>query len=172
MPDALHKYAAGNGYLEKSCVLDIRGNSGIDQYIHQSQNFGQYGWFYSCHRYRQRCCVSSSVLCCGVIVPACPLFFGKTHCRLLSVILDIFLIVLIVVTFVVWMAPVLEPYDVPNFNVAHEMYPVVLTRLMIFEWLFYCFFCRSSKNAAQLRVSKPWFWGSTHLRFWIFFMFR
>jgi len=38
------------------------------------------------------------------------------------------------------MAPILEPYDVPNFNIVHEMYPVVLTRLMIFEWLFYCFF--------------------------------
>ena len=52
----------------------------------------------------------------------------------------IFLIVLIVVTFVVWMAPILEPYDVPNFNGVSEMYPVVLIRLVIFEWLFYCFF--------------------------------
>jgi hypothetical protein len=52
----------------------------------------------------------------------------------------IFLIVLVVVSFVVWMAPILEPCDVPNFNSVHEMYPVVLTRLMIFEWLFYCFF--------------------------------
>ena len=52
----------------------------------------------------------------------------------------IFLIVLIVVTFVVWMAQILEPYDVPNFNGVREMYPVVLIRLMIFEWLFYCFF--------------------------------
>ena len=52
----------------------------------------------------------------------------------------IFLIVLVVVSFVFWMAPILEPYDVPNFNSVHEMYPVVLTRLMIFEWLFYCFF--------------------------------
>ena len=52
----------------------------------------------------------------------------------------IFLIVLIVVTFVVWMSPILEPYDVPNFNGVREMYPVVLIRLVIFEWLFYCFF--------------------------------
>ena len=52
----------------------------------------------------------------------------------------IFLIVLIVVTFVVWMAPILEPYNVPNFNGVSEMYPVVLIRLVIFEWLFYCFF--------------------------------
>jgi hypothetical protein len=43
MPDALHKYAAGNGYPEKSCVLDVRGSSGIDQYIRQSQKFGQHG---------------------------------------------------------------------------------------------------------------------------------
>ena len=52
----------------------------------------------------------------------------------------IFLIVLIVVTFVVGMAPILEPYNVPNFNGVSEMYPVVLIRLVIFEWLFYCFF--------------------------------
>ena len=52
----------------------------------------------------------------------------------------IFLIVLIVVAFVVWMAPILEPYNVPNFNGVDEMYPVVLFRLVIFEWLFYCFF--------------------------------
>ena len=52
----------------------------------------------------------------------------------------IFLIVLIVVSFVVWMAPILEPYNVPNFNGVGEMYPVVLIRLVIFEWLFYCFF--------------------------------
>ena len=52
----------------------------------------------------------------------------------------IFLIVLIVVKFVVWMAPILEPYNVPNFNAVFEMYPVVLIRLVIFEWLFYCFF--------------------------------
>lgn len=52
----------------------------------------------------------------------------------------IFLIVLIVVKFVVWMAPILEPYNVPNFNAVYEMYPVVLIRLVIFEWLFYCFF--------------------------------
>ena len=67
----------------------------------------------------------------------------------------IFLIVLIVVTFVVWMAPILEPYNVPNFNGVYEMYPVVLIRLVIFEWLFYCFLYRSSKNAAQRRISKP-----------------
>ena len=44
----------------------------------------------------------------------------------------IFLIVLIVVTFVVWMAPILELYNVPNFNGVYEMYPVVLIRLVIF----------------------------------------
>ena len=49
------------------------------------------------------------------------------------------MIVLIVVTFVVWMAPILELYNVPNFNGVYEMYPVVLIRLVIFEWLFYCF---------------------------------
>ena len=38
------------------------------------------------------------------------------------------------------MAPILEPYDVPNLNGVGEMYPVVLIRLFIFEWLFYCFF--------------------------------
>jgi hypothetical protein len=38
------------------------------------------------------------------------------------------------------MAPILEPYNVPNFNGVVEMYPVVLFRLVIFEWLFYCFF--------------------------------
>ena len=42
--------------------------------------------------------------------------------------------------FVVWMAPILEPYNVPNLNGVDEMYPVVLIRLVIFEWLFYCFF--------------------------------
>ena len=38
------------------------------------------------------------------------------------------------------MAPILEPYNVPNFNGVDEMYPVVLISLVIFEWLFYCFF--------------------------------
>jgi len=38
------------------------------------------------------------------------------------------------------MAPILEPYDVPNLNGVGEMYLVVLIRLVIFEWLFYCFF--------------------------------
>ena len=38
------------------------------------------------------------------------------------------------------MAPILEPYNVPNFNGVGEMYSVVLIRLLIFEWLFYCFF--------------------------------
>ena len=38
------------------------------------------------------------------------------------------------------MAPILERYNVPNFNGVDEMYPVVLIRLVIFEWLFYCFF--------------------------------
>jgi hypothetical protein len=33
----------------------------------------------------------------------------------------IFLIVLIIVSFVVWMAPILEPYNVPNFNGVNEM---------------------------------------------------
>ena len=45
----------------------------------------------------------------------------------------IFLIVFVVVAFVVWMAPILEPYNVPNFNSIGEMYPVVLIRLVIFE---------------------------------------
>ena len=139
MPDALHKYAAGDGYPEKSDVLDVRGSSGFDQYIRQSQKFGHMGWFYSCHGYHQRCCGDLRVLSCGVVVPACTPFFGKAHCRLLSAILDIF-DVLIVVTFDVWMAPILEPYNVPNFNGVSEMYPVVLIRLVIFEWLFYCFF--------------------------------
>ena len=66
-------------------------------------------------------------------------FFGKTHVVYYPL-FWIFLIVLIVVTFVVWKAPILGHYDVPNFNSVHEMYPVVLTRLMIFEWLLYCFF--------------------------------
>ena len=38
------------------------------------------------------------------------------------------------------MAPILEPYNVPNFNGVDEIYPVVLIPLVIFEWLFYCFF--------------------------------
>lgn len=52
----------------------------------------------------------------------------------------IFLIVFVVVQFVVWMAPILDPYSVPHFGSWTEMYPVVLVRLIIFEWLFYCFF--------------------------------
>jgi hypothetical protein len=67
-------------------------------------------------------------------------FFSEKRTVVYFPLFWIFLIVLIVVTFVVWMAPILEPYDVPNFNGVHEMYPVVLIRLMIFEWPFYCFF--------------------------------
>lgn len=51
-----------------------------------------------------------------------------------------FLSILLVVTFVVCMASILDPYDVPHLNGVREMYPVVLIRLMIFKWLFYCFF--------------------------------
>ena len=60
----------------------------------------------------------------------------------------IFLIVLIVVTFVVWMPPILEPYNFPNFNGVDEMYLVVLIRLVIFEWLFIACSDQSLKNAA------------------------
>ena len=139
MPDALHKYAAGDRYSKKPCVLDVRGSGGFDQYICQSQKFGHMGWFYSCHGYHQRCCGDLRVLSCVVVVPACTPFFGK-RTVVYYPLFWIFLIVLIVVTFVVWMAPILEPYNVPNFNGVSEMYPVVLIRLVIFEWLFYCFF--------------------------------
>ena len=90
MPHALHKYAEGHGYPEKSSVLDVRGSGGFDQYIYQSQKFGHMGWFYSCHRYRQHCCGALPILSCGVALLACTFFFGKTHCRLISTILDFF----------------------------------------------------------------------------------
>jgi hypothetical protein len=67
-------------------------------------------------------------------------FFSEKRTVVYYPLFWIFLIVLIVVAFVVWMAPILEPYNVPNFNGVVEMYPVVLFRLVIFEWLFYCFF--------------------------------
>lgn len=67
-------------------------------------------------------------------------FFSEKRTVVYYPLFWIFLIVLIVVAFVVWMAPILEPYNVPNFNGVDEMYPVVLFRLVIFEWLFYCFF--------------------------------
>ena len=63
------------------------------------------------------------------------------------------MIVLIIVKFVVWMAPILEPYDVPNFNRVHEMNPVVLIRLVIFEWLFYYLFVPIiAKRVATQRI--------------------
>ena len=139
MPHALHKYAEGHGYPEKSNVLDVRGSGGFDQYIYQSQKFGHMGWFYSCHRYRQHCCGALRILSCGVALLACT-FFSEKRAVVYYPLFWIFLIVLIVVAFVVWMAPILEPYNVPNFNGVDEMYPVVLFRLVIFEWLFYCFF--------------------------------
>ena len=160
MPEALHKYVAGNGILEKSCVLDVRGSSGIDQYIHQSQKFGQLGWFYSCHRNRQRCCVYLCVLSCGVIVPACAPFFVE-RTVVYYPLFWIFLIVLIVVIFVVWMAPILEPHDVPNFNGVRETYPVVLIRLMIFEWLFY-FFCADHRKTQRNSGYRNRGFGGSH----------
>ena len=63
----------------------------------------------------------------------------------------IFLIVFVVVAFVVWMAPILEPYNVPNFNSIGEMYPVVLIRLVIFEWLFFCTDHRKTRHNAGYR---------------------
>jgi len=94
-------------------------------------------------------------------------FFRKNALSFIIRYSGYFLIVLIVVTFVVWMARILELYDVPNFNGVDEKYPVVLIRLVIFEWLFYCFLCRSSKNEVDPRISKPWLWGITHLRYGI-----
>jgi len=67
-------------------------------------------------------------------------FVPETRTAIYYPLVWIFLIIYVVVQFVVWMAPILAPYNVPNFSSVAEMYPVVLVRLMIFEWLFYCFF--------------------------------
>ena len=80
------------------------------------RNLDNWGGFIRVTGYRQRCCGSVCVVSCGVIVPACTPLFGKTHGRLLSAVLDIFNCSDRRFTFVVWMAPILEPYDVPNFN--------------------------------------------------------
>ena len=84
----------------------------------------------------------------------------------------IFLIVLIVFTFVVWMARILEPYDIPNFNAVDEMYPLVSIRLVIFEWLFNCFFVPIIEKRGATKDIETVVLGIKHLRFLIFFMFR
>ena len=92
--------------------------------------------------------VTGIVSVAAVLYVSCDVGLLYLHARLFSEkrtvvyypLFWIFLIVLVVVSFVVCMAPILELYDVPNFNGVGEMYPVVLIRLVIFEWLFYCFF--------------------------------
>ena len=113
--DALHKYAAGNRYPEKSDVLDVCGSGGFVR-------------------------VTGIISVAAVLYVSCHVRLLYLHARLFSEkrivvyypLFWIFLIVLIVVTFAVWMAPILEPYNVPNFNGVDEMYPVVLIRLVIF----------------------------------------
>ena len=74
----------------------------------------------------------------------------------------IFLIFLIVVTFVVWMAPIVEPHNVPNFNGVRETYPVVLIRLVIFEWLFYCFFVPIIEKRGTTQDIETVVFGGSH----------
>ncbi|MGB0772423.1 MAG: hypothetical protein ACPGQK_08590 [Paracoccaceae bacterium] len=98
--------------------------------------------------------VASIVSIAAVLYVSCHVGLLYPHARLFSekrtvvyyALFWIFLIVFIVVAFVVWMAPILEPCDVPNFNGVDEMYPVVLIHLVIFEWLFYYFFADHRKT--------------------------
>jgi hypothetical protein len=113
--DALHKYAAGNRYPEKSDILDVCGSGGFDQYVRQSQKFGYMGWIVR---------VTGIISVAAVLYVSCHVRLLYLHAGLFSEkriivyypLFWIFLIVLIVVTFAVWMAPILEPYNVPNFN--------------------------------------------------------
>ena len=111
------------------------------------------------------------VVSCGLLYLHARLFSEK-RTVVYYPLLWIFLIVLVVVSFVVWMAPILEPYNVPNFNGVGEMYPVVLIRLVIFEWLFYCFFVPIIEKRGTTQDIETVVLGITYLRFWIFCMFR
>ena len=139
MPDALYEYAAGHRYPENPAFwMFVAAVVLINTFI-SPRNLDTWGGFIR---------VTGIVSVAAVIYVSCHVGLLYLHARLFSEkrtvvyypLFWIFLIVLIVVTFVVWMAPILEPYNVPNFNGVSEMYPVVLIRLVIFEWLFYCFF--------------------------------
>ena len=107
--------------------------------------------------------VTGIISVAAVIYVSCHVGLLYLHARLFSEkrivvyypLFWIFLIFLIVVTFVVWMAPILEPYNVPNFIGVDEMYPVVLSAWLFLNGCFIAFLCQSSKNAAQRRISKP-----------------
>ena len=52
----------------------------------------------------------------------------------------IFPIVALVCALVIWLAPMLETYSIPNFDHYSTVFSVTLIRLVVFEWLFYRFF--------------------------------
>ena len=81
------------------------------------QKFGHMGWFCSCHGYHQ-CCCGDYVSCHVELLYLHARLFSEKRAVVYYPLFWIFLIVLIVVTFVVWMAPILEPYNVPTLMVS------------------------------------------------------